>query len=57
MNLRELTKRYGRGIGLSINAVRGWEPGLGAWQGCWASSHGCGGSVLTWLTESFSYFP
>ena len=23
MNLRELTKRYGRGIGLSINAVRG----------------------------------
>lgn len=22
MNLRELTKRYGRGIGLSINAVR-----------------------------------
>lgn len=32
MNLRELTKRYGRGIGLSINAVRSrglWR----AWNG------------------------
>jgi len=37
MNLRELTKRYGRGIGLSINAVRSrglwraWE-GRGEWS-------------------------
>lgn len=57
MNLRELTKRYGRGIGLSINAVRGWEPGVGAWQDCRASSNGCSTSGLTWLTESVSYFP